>query len=286
MGLSETILAAMIGAIATVSTAFFQLFMAWRTRSKVDSRPKKGTTMRSILAVLALMVASAAGGFLYSEFIKQRNGEDMRAMRDGAQGAAIADRAGPRPGAQSAPRRASRPSAGMKLSADRAGSDGRRRRTASNRSCTCRPAAAPTPPRPARRRMRSASPCAARSRPTRASIASSCSRSPTPCSTRGSSIGQQFEQDLGGARFTGKSFEYAQGKELKAVCVNFMQWSSEHPHIARILVQYGFGEPPDMRGDAGVETRRPGADAGARRDRGGHVARRFRQAARLRNFSR
>jgi hypothetical protein len=53
-----------------------------------------------------------------------------------------------------------------------------------------------------------------------------------------------FEQDLGGARFTGKSFEYAQANELKAVCVNFMQWSSEHPHIARVLVQYGFGDAP------------------------------------------
>ena len=38
--------------------------------------------MRSIFAVLALMVASAAGGFLYSEFLKQRNAEDLRAMRD------------------------------------------------------------------------------------------------------------------------------------------------------------------------------------------------------------
>jgi hypothetical protein len=53
-----------------------------------------------------------------------------------------------------------------------------------------------------------------------------------------------FEQDLGGARFTGKSFEYVQGEELKAVCVNFMHWSSEHPHIARIVVQYGFGDAP------------------------------------------
>jgi hypothetical protein len=51
-----------------------------------------------------------------------------------------------------------------------------------------------------------------------------------------------LEQDLGGARFTGKSFEYAQGAELKAVCVNFVQWSSEHSHIARIVVSYGFGE--------------------------------------------
>jgi hypothetical protein len=55
-----------------------------------------------------------------------------------------------------------------------------------------------------------------------------------------------FEQDLGGARFTGKSFEYAQGTDLKAVCVNFMQWSSEHPHIARIVVRYGFGTAPGI----------------------------------------
>jgi hypothetical protein len=53
-----------------------------------------------------------------------------------------------------------------------------------------------------------------------------------------------FEQDLGGARFTGNSFEYAQGQDLKAVCVNFMQWSSEHPHIARIVVEFGFGNAP------------------------------------------
>src|SRR3954452_5182784 len=82
MGLSETILAAMIGAVATVSAALFQLVMAWRSRSKVDTRAKKGTTARSILSILALMVASAAGGFLYSEFLKQRNAEDMRGMRD------------------------------------------------------------------------------------------------------------------------------------------------------------------------------------------------------------
>src|SRR5678815_3088689 len=81
MGLSETILAAMIGAVATASRALFQLFMAWRPRT-VDSRPKKGTTARSLLSILALMVASAAGGFLYSEFLKQRNAEDLRAMRD------------------------------------------------------------------------------------------------------------------------------------------------------------------------------------------------------------
>jgi hypothetical protein len=61
-----------------------------------------------------------------------------------------------------------------------------------------------------------------------------------------------FEQDLGGARFTGKSFEYAQGAELKAVCVNFMQWSSEHPHIARIVVRFGSGAAPTVPVDESV----------------------------------
>src|SRR4030095_8450618 len=82
MGLSETILAAMIGAMATVSAAIFQLVMAWRSRSKVDTRAKKGTTARSILSILATLRSTAAGVFLYSECLKQRNAEDMRAMRD------------------------------------------------------------------------------------------------------------------------------------------------------------------------------------------------------------
>src|SRR5512145_1469344 len=82
VGISETIAAAMIGAIATVSTALFQLFTVLRNRSKSDARPKRGMTLRSILAVLALMAASAAGGFLYSELMRQRAADDMRAMRE------------------------------------------------------------------------------------------------------------------------------------------------------------------------------------------------------------
>src|SRR5512138_407517 len=58
MGVSETIIAAMIGAMATVTTALFQLFGAIRGRSKVDtSKPKRGMTLRSVLAMFALMVA-------------------------------------------------------------------------------------------------------------------------------------------------------------------------------------------------------------------------------------
>jgi hypothetical protein len=237
MGLSETILAAMIGAIATVSAALFQLFMAWRSRSKVDTRPKKGTTARSVLSILALMVASAAGGFLYSEFLKQRNAEDMRAMRDElkdlrsliAQGRDQVH-ASDAPGAQPA---------GMVMPIAMEGVED------SVESIVYVPAC---------RRTDAATACAE----TDAQRIALCGTVPAYARVDRIELFAQpdavqhsweahkatFEQDLGGARFTGKLFEYAQANELKAVCVNFMQWSSEHPHIARILVQYGFGDAP------------------------------------------
>jgi hypothetical protein len=240
MGLSETILAAMIGAIATVSAALFQLVMAWRSRSKVDVRPKKGTAARSVLSILALMTASAAGGFLYSEFLKQRNAEDMRAMRDElkdlrsliAQSRDSAHVAAS-PGAQPA---------GMVMPIAMEGVEGVEDAVESIAYV------------PACRRSDAATPCAEAD----AQRIALCGAVPSYARVDRIELFAQpdavqhpweshraaFEQDLGGARFTGKTFEYAQANELKAVCVNFMQWSSEHPHIARILVQYGFGDAP------------------------------------------
>lgn len=239
MGLSETILAAMIGAMATVSAAIFQLVMAWRSRSKVDTRAKKGTTMRSVLAILALMVASAAGGFLYSEFLKQRNSEDLRAMRDelkdlrgliaqGREQVHAGDNVGAQPAAMVMP-----------IAMEGEGAEDSVESIAYVPAC---------------RRADAATACAEAD----AQRIALCGTVPTYARIDRIELFAQpdavqhpweshqaaIEQDLGGARFTGKSFEYAQANELKAVCVNFMQWSSEHPHIARIRVQYGFGDAP------------------------------------------
>jgi hypothetical protein len=257
MGLSETILAAMIGAIATVSAAIFQLVMAWRSRSKVDSRPKKGSAARSVLSILALMTASAAGGFLYSEFIKQRNAEDMRAMRDelkDLRADLIAQRrdqvhGGDVPGAQPA---------GMVMPIALEGVEGVEDAVESIAYV------------PACRRTDAATACAeadaqrialcgtvpAYARVDRIELFAQPDAVQHPWDSHRAA----FEQDLGGARFTGKTFEYAQANELKAVCVNFMQWSSEHPHIARILVQYGFGDAPQS---GALPSEAPGSSAGA-----------------------
>ena len=79
MDLSENIIAAMIGASATVATATFQLFMAFRSR-KADSKPKRSSGVRSALAVFGLVLGAAVAGFAYSELRMEREREDTRAM--------------------------------------------------------------------------------------------------------------------------------------------------------------------------------------------------------------
>ncbi|HEX7113543.1 MAG TPA: hypothetical protein VF193_00275 [Steroidobacter sp.] len=241
MGLSETILAAMIGAVATVTAALFQLFSALRTKSKSDPRPLKGMTLRSVLAALALMVASAAGGFLYSEFIKQRSGEDLRAMRQElkelrAMLAESREQVRDAAAAAAAANEASVPVLTPVAEGDVADSV---------ESIAYVPAC----------RRNDATMACEEDDAQRIAL---CGTVPAYARVEGIDLFAQpdavqhpweehratFEEDLGGARFTGKSFEYAQGNDLKAVCVNFMQWSSEHPHIARILVHYSFRDVP------------------------------------------
>jgi hypothetical protein len=253
MGLSETILAAMIGAIATVSAAVFQLVMAWRSRSKVDTRPKKGTALRSVVAIMALMVASAAGGFLYSELLKQRNAEDMRAMRDELKDlrALIAQGRDQARGSDAAQ------PAGMVMPVAMEGVEDAVESIAYVPACRRTDAATACAEADAQR-IALCGTVPAYARVDRIELFAQPDAVQHPWESHRAA----FEQDLGGARFTGKSFEYAQANDLKAVCVNFMQWSSERPHIARILVQYGFGDAPQA-----VETMpvaAPGAAGGAK----------------------
>jgi hypothetical protein len=259
MGLSETIMAAMIGALATMTTALFQLFSAWKVRGKVDVRPKRGSTLRSILSVIALMIASAGGGFLYSEFLKQRNGEDLRAMRQEV--------------------REMKDELKSITSAAMAVRNGGDTRVATNPDMATvdttyvgGPAELQDPGSAAQAESVVYVPACRRNAPGSSDAGASvcemadaqrialCGTIPAYAKVRSIDLFAQpdavqqawdlhrvsLEQDLGGARFTGKTFEYAQGQDLKAVCVNFLHWSSDHPHIARIVVRYGFGETPTL----------------------------------------
>jgi hypothetical protein len=73
MGLSETIVAAIIGALATMATAIVQLI---RNRAPDQSRPKKNR-MRSLLATIALMVGCIVGGYAWSALRAVSAKEDL-----------------------------------------------------------------------------------------------------------------------------------------------------------------------------------------------------------------
>lgn len=75
MGLSETILASIIGALATVVTAVFQLI---RNRSPGETKPKKNR-MRSALATTALAIACIVGGYAWSSLRAVSAKEELRA---------------------------------------------------------------------------------------------------------------------------------------------------------------------------------------------------------------
>jgi hypothetical protein len=62
--MSEGVIAALIGAVATMVTAFFQLIGSGRKQS-AESRARRKTPW---LLIFALMLASAVGGFAYSEY--------------------------------------------------------------------------------------------------------------------------------------------------------------------------------------------------------------------------
>ncbi len=80
MGLSETIVAAIIGALATMGTAIFQLV---RNRAPSDGRPKpKRNRVRSVLATIALMIGCVVGGYAWSALRAVSAKDDLRATME------------------------------------------------------------------------------------------------------------------------------------------------------------------------------------------------------------
>jgi hypothetical protein len=245
MGLSETIVAAMIGALATVSGAVFQIFSSIKARNKVDVKPRRGSTLRSMFAVLALMVASAVGGFLYSELLRQQSSEDLRAMRVELRELKELTAAARTTPVQ--PVEAAQPAAQPPIT--QVSSVVAPSRVESLAYVpACRRAAAATESGTWACEEHDAQRIAlCASVPAYARIdAIDLFAQPDAVQRPWDEHRVALEQDVGGARFTGKSFEYSQSTDVKAVCVNFAQWSSEHSHIARIVVNFGFGErsPP------------------------------------------
>lgn len=85
MNLSDPVLAAMIGASATMVTALIQLRLSWRKELKERERGQpisKKSRRGPVLLVFALMIASAVGGFAGSQYFNAWRNGDRDALRE------------------------------------------------------------------------------------------------------------------------------------------------------------------------------------------------------------
>ena len=236
MNLSETVIAAMIGASATVATATFQLFTAFRSR-KADYKPKRGSGLRSMLAVCGLVLGAAVAGFGYSELRLQREREESRAMEQ-----RIADRLQALANVQLAQLRNGNSESAAVLAAA-SGTPVPARSEAMARISACRPQTPGYGGDPIG--------CDAAN----ANRVALCASVPSQASVRevqlfahadgeftqweGSRV--SVDQDIGGARFLDRTYEVEEGTDQKAVCAQFLQWNSERGHVARVVVVYTRG---------------------------------------------
>src|SRR5262245_7480484 len=82
--LSEPVVAAMIGAIATVVTALIHLRISWRKEIRERERGQpitKKSRRGPVLVVFALLIAAAVGGFALSQYFVSLRTEDRDALR-------------------------------------------------------------------------------------------------------------------------------------------------------------------------------------------------------------
>lgn len=234
MGLSETILAAMIGAAATIMTAIFQLVMAFRNRARTESsRPKKGSAVRSLMSVLAIILASAVAGFGYSELRAERAREDTRDLREELKQQKLALNS-----YTEQLRLLPRDRDGMiSLAAARAPIlPGSSESYAHVGQCRAQPPAfGNSPVACAERDAQRLALCAV--------IPADAAVEEVQLFARASdSQGSwdqsrvAFEQDAGGVKFTDAPFEVQRDEHSRAVCANLAHWDGERAHAVRMVV--------------------------------------------------
>ena len=230
-------MAALIGATATFVTALIQLLLNAR-RQAVERAAGKPASRKpgTWLAIFALMLAAAVGGYAFSEYQVYRDREDGKLLRqemqthlrDIGEAAVRLERAGLQRSDQS--------EADAKLAVERRrGIDGvvsiiglppcTGGKSASDAQVQCSEANAIQ-----------ASVCA--------TIPASAAVTEVQLFTRTDDAQQswteskvQAGQDAGGAKFVDAFYERVQ-PEAKEVCQRFMHWGSQKGRLARVLVKY------------------------------------------------
>jgi hypothetical protein len=241
MSLSDPIMAALIGASATVLATLVQLRLSWRKELKERERGQpitKKTRRGPVIVVFALMIAAAVGGFALSEyFMSLRDGDrdtlraELRSkLSEISTSAARLERA----------RLAERDqveSGILRAEALRRGEEGVAASIVVG-PCKAQSAAAPGP-----------KPDCGEQGVARVAV---CARVPASAIVKEVLLYTRFEdaqqpwtdsrvllgQDAGGARFVENFFERPDGGAAKQVCQGFVNWSGEKARLARIVVRY------------------------------------------------
>ncbi|HTS52008.1 MAG TPA: hypothetical protein VMH26_01940 [Burkholderiales bacterium] len=235
MGFSEPVLAAMIGATATVGAAIFQLVIHWRKQSG-DRRVSKGG-FRSLLWMVTLMLACGVGGFAYSEYLGQARRDDADQLRRELQqqvatlvsSTAKLEQLGLN--AQSAANAQARQAEERRRGAE--GVEG----VVQLPACKGRTASSGERTACAEGDAQRVAVCAiipAGAQVTEVQLYTRQDDSPQPWSE--SRV--EASQDAGKARFLDASFERAHTDGSKEVCFNFAHWGAGR--TARILVRYNI----------------------------------------------
>ena len=241
MSLSDPVMAALIGASATVLAALVQLRLSWRKELKERERGQpitKKTRRGPVIVVFALMIAAAVGGFALSEyFMTLRNG-DRDTLRTELQSklSEISASAARLERARLAERDQVE-SGILRAEALRRGEEGVAA-SALVGPCKAQIAAGPV-----------SKPDCNELSAVRVAV---CARVPASATVKEVLLYTRFEdtqqpwadsrvqpgQDAGGARFVEKVFERPDGDAAKQVCQGFVNWSGEKARLARILVRY------------------------------------------------
>jgi len=240
MGLSETILAAIIGALATMGTAIFQLI---RNRAPSDGRPKpKKNRLRSVLATIALMIGCIVGGYAWSSLRAVSAKEELAATMEAEftkQFAALAARQNPVVNAAS-------PSGATDASG--AAISARNSEAGSSESLAhlppCRIHTQPDDVGPVTCTDRVAQPislCA--SIPSVANISNVRVQARVP-----KSESLWLERDagaltLGSLHIAAALAEYPVSADQRSVCLDVANWSVEDTLAVRVIVEYAFSGP-------------------------------------------
>jgi hypothetical protein len=237
MNLSDSIMAALIAASATVLAALVQLRISWRKEMRERERGQpitKKTRRGPVSIVFLLMIAAAVGGFALSQYFVSLREVDRDALRADLQSKLSEINATAVRLEQARLTERDQIESGVRRAdAARMGEEG---------------AAAAVMVGPCTSASADKQDCTEKS----AVRVAVCAKVPAPASVKEVLLYTRFEdsqapwadarvqagQDAGQAKFIEKPFERPDGDGSKQVCQTFVNWSRDKSRLARMVVKY------------------------------------------------